>query len=74
MTSHLTEVNHMQHISDLRIHSTASDGSVCLRTASPNGMKRGLYVLALTDHDTMNGLAEKVQAWKIMRHSCRTGY
>src|SRR5689334_23710105 len=47
---------------DLHVHSTASDGSV-----SPDGVvrraaKAGLSAVALTDHDTVDGIPEAMQA------------
>ncbi|WP_136247409.1 PHP domain-containing protein [Halomonas borealis] len=47
---------------DLHMHSTASDGAL-----SPTGLvalcrDRGLTHIALTDHDTMDGVGEAVQA------------
>lgn len=46
---------------DLHAHSTASDGSL-----TPSGLvdlatERGIEVLALTDHDTVRGIAEALQ-------------
>ena len=47
---------------DLHVHSTASDGSV-----SPDGVvrraaKAGLSAVALTDHDTVDGIPEAIRA------------
>ena len=43
---------------DLHTHSTASDGSFSPAELINLGIKRGLTALALTDHDTINGLEE----------------
>lgn len=49
-------------IADLHTHSTASDGQY--RPAELVGLAKaqGIQVLALTDHDTVDGLAEAVRA------------
>lgn len=51
-----------QEIIDLHVHSTASDGS-----SSPGGVVKraatsGLRAIALTDHDTLGGLPEALEA------------
>jgi predicted metal-dependent phosphoesterase TrpH len=43
---------------DLHTHSTASDGSLSPADLVALAAKRGLKALALTDHDTVSGLAE----------------
>jgi predicted metal-dependent phosphoesterase TrpH len=43
---------------DLHTHSTASDGSLSPQALVEEASKRGLTALALTDHDTINGLPE----------------
>ncbi len=43
---------------DLHAHSTASDGSLSPRDLVDHAFERGLSVLALTDHDTVDGNAE----------------
>ena len=52
----------MTLLADLHMHSTASDGQY--RPAELVGLakKHGLDVLGLTDHDTMDGLDEAIQA------------
>lgn len=45
---------------DLHLHSTFSDGRLSPRELVRLGQERGLTLLALTDHDSVNGLAE---AW-----------
>lgn len=52
----------MGHISDLHIHSTASDGQYSPAQLVHMAKARGLEAIALTDHDTMDGLKEAVQA------------
>ncbi|MDR0312448.1 MAG: PHP domain-containing protein [Treponema sp.] len=47
---------------DLHTHSTASDGSLTPAELIAAGAARGLKALALTDHDTINGLAEANEA------------
>jgi predicted metal-dependent phosphoesterase TrpH len=43
---------------DLHTHSNASDGSLSPQKLVEEAAKRGLSALALTDHDTIRGLAE----------------
>ena len=43
---------------DLHTHSTASDGSFSPSALVAEAVKSGISVLALTDHDTTNGLEE----------------
>jgi predicted metal-dependent phosphoesterase TrpH len=47
---------------DLHTHSNASDGSFPPRKVVRLAKERGLQALALTDHDTIDGLAEAVAA------------
>lgn len=47
---------------DLHIHSNASDGSLPPVEVVRLAQERGLRALALTDHDTIDGLAEAVAA------------
>ena len=47
---------------DLHTHSKASDGSFTPSQLVALGAKFGISVLALTDHDTINGLAEGKKA------------
>ncbi len=47
---------------DLHTHSNASDGSCPPREVVRLAKERGLQALALTDHDTIDGLAEAVAA------------
>lgn len=47
---------------DLHCHSTASDGALTPTQLVQRAYQQGVTVLALTDHDTTNGLAEAQQA------------
>lgn len=45
---------------DLHTHSTASDGTLAPAVLVRQASRRGLTILALTDHDTTSGLAEAI--------------
>lgn len=47
---------------DLHVHSTASDGVLTPSEVVRLAAERGLDVIALTDHDTLNGVAEAQRA------------
>ncbi|HNQ97084.1 MAG TPA: PHP domain-containing protein [Treponemataceae bacterium] len=47
---------------DLHVHSTASDGSFSPEALVAKALEEGLTILALTDHDTIAGLAAARQA------------
>lgn len=47
---------------DLHVHSTASDGSLSPWEVVAAAKARGLRAIALTDHDTIDGLAEALVA------------
>ncbi|UQZ90292.1 hypothetical protein C4J81_14200 [Deltaproteobacteria bacterium Smac51] len=47
---------------DLHTHSTASDGTLTPTEVVAEGVRAGLEVLALTDHDTVDGLSEFIEA------------
>ncbi len=47
---------------DLHIHSTASDGSDSPSTIVRKAARLGLEAIALTDHDTLDGLPEAAEA------------
>lgn len=49
-------------IADLHTHSTASDGQYTPAELVRMAKARGIQLLALTDHDTVDGLAEALQA------------
>lgn len=52
----------MPPLVDLHTHSTASDGSLSPTEVVRLAKARGLTAIALTDHDTIEGLAEAVAA------------
>ena len=56
-------------ICDLHTHSTASDGQYTPSELVKLAKERGLEVLALTDHDTVDGISEAVRAGE--RHGVR---
>ena len=47
---------------DLHCHSTASDGALTPAALVARAAERGVTHLALTDHDTLAGLAEAHRA------------
>ena len=47
---------------DLHMHSTASDGTLRPAEVVQLAKSRGLQTIALTDHDTTDGLAEAIEA------------
>ncbi len=51
----------MKKIADLHTHSTASDGQYTPAQLIRLAKDRGIEVLALTDHDTLDGLEEAVR-------------
>lgn len=53
-------------IIDLHTHSTASDGTYPPAELAESAKKIGLSAIALTDHDTIDGLAEFQQAGSIL--------
>ncbi|MBR1496684.1 MAG: PHP domain-containing protein [Oscillospiraceae bacterium] len=54
----------MIHICDLHTHSTASDGQYSPSELVEKAKAKGIEVLALTDHDSADGLEEAVSAGK----------
>ena len=48
-------------VADLHNHSTASDGELSPVEVVEQAAKKGLEAVALTDHDTLSGLAEALQ-------------
>nr|BBH89568.1 PHP-like protein [Thermosporothrix sp. COM3] len=52
----------MHNTVDLHTHSTASDGLYSPTILLEKAQEAGLHVLALTDHDTTNGLDEAAEA------------
>lgn len=53
---------------DLHIHTTASDGLLTPAQTVELAHQQGLNVIAITDHDSMQGVAPAVQAAKKIRH------
>ena len=51
----------MPAIADLHLHTTASDGRLTPRQLVHMAARKGLRVIAVTDHDTTNGLEEAFQ-------------
>jgi predicted metal-dependent phosphoesterase TrpH len=51
---------------DLHIHSSASDGRLSPEEVVRESAKRGLAVIALTDHDTVGGVAPALAAARIL--------
>ncbi len=49
---------------DLHLHSTASDGRLSPAEVVRQAAKRGLAVIALTDHDTVDGIIPALEAAK----------
>lgn len=49
---------------DLHVHSDKSDGSMSPATLTAYAAEKGLRAFALTDHDTIDGLAEAMEAAK----------
>ena len=49
---------------DLHIHTTASDGSLTPTQVVQLARKKGVSLIAVTDHDTMGGVAEALEAGK----------
>jgi len=47
---------------DLHIHTTASDGTFLPRRVVREAAKRGINVIAITDHDTVQGIPEAIRA------------
>ena len=54
----MIKVDDMIRSCDLHIHSTASDGQYSPSELFALAKERGVEVLALTDHDTTDGVAE----------------
>lgn len=51
-------------LADLHMHSTASDGVLAPKALIQYAAKKGLCTVALTDHDSMAGIAEALEAGK----------
>lgn len=49
---------------DLHVHSTASDGTLSPSQVVEHAFQKGLSAIALTDHDTVDGVPEAMEAAK----------
>ena len=47
---------------DLHIHTTASDGTFSPKEVVEEAVRRKLSVIAITDHDTTQGIPEALEA------------
>lgn len=56
------QADHGAARADLHTHSTASDGMLAPADLVHQAHRRGLTIIALTDHDTTKGLAEAIAA------------
>lgn len=52
----------MNHLVDLHLHTTASDGRLSPRQLVDLAVSRGLRIIAITDHDTTDGLPAAFEA------------
>ena len=59
---------------DLHIHSTASDGSLTPTEVVNRANDLGLTAMALTDHDTVAGIDEALEAAKDLDMEVIPGY
>ena len=55
-------VNHRMELIDLHTHTTASDGSLAPAELVQAAKDAGLKAVAVTDHDTIDGLPEALEA------------
>ena len=60
---------HEFSIIDLHCHSSASDGALSPTEVVEFAVSRHLKVLALTDHDTIDGIPQAARLWKWPRRS-----
>ena len=58
----------MNHLVDLHLHTTASDGRLSPRQLVDLAASRGLHVIAVTDHDTTDGLPAAQEAARAYPH------
>jgi predicted metal-dependent phosphoesterase TrpH len=63
----------MTHRVDLHMHSTASDGTLSPAELVQRAQARGLTTIALTDHDTTDGLPEAIEAGRALGLEVITG-
>ena len=55
------------HPIDLHTHSTKSDGTYTPQELVRYAQEKGLSAIALTDHDTVDGIAEAISAAEELR-------
>ncbi len=60
-------INGRGHSVDLHTHSTFSDGLLSPTKLVSEAASHGINVLALTDHDTLEGLPEAIEASRVAR-------
>jgi predicted metal-dependent phosphoesterase TrpH len=58
---------------DLHLHSTSSDGKLSPTAVVELAAQRGLDLIALTDHDTLHGIAEAQEAGRRLGVAVRPG-
>lgn len=58
---------------DLHVHSDASDGTLSPSEIIVHAKEKGLEAIALTDHDTVSGLDEAIEAGKLYQVEVVTG-
>lgn len=63
----------MSNTVDLHLHSTASDGTDTPAQLVEKAVQAGFTTLALTDHDTINGVLEAQQAAQRLGITCLSG-
>jgi predicted metal-dependent phosphoesterase TrpH len=51
-----------EQVADLHIHTTASDGILTPEETVHEAVRAGMTAIAITDHDTLGGIAEAVEA------------
>lgn len=57
-------MNNNLELIDLHVHSTASDGSLTPTEVADEAINMGLCAIALTDHDTVDGISEIISYTK----------
>jgi hypothetical protein len=58
---------------DLHTHSTFSDGTLSPASLVKKARMKGITVLSLTDHDTIDGMGEFMKACRSCGIKCLTG-